>query len=120
MKDYCHYLKIFLENVLITERTKYEDRASVIVHNRATDKYRNAAYTIGEAFPERINDFADLLQSDHICVRLSCAACIVELMPADPALKTKAIQQVKAEIEKGTASPKYGWILWLKKNEHGF
>jgi hypothetical protein len=117
MKDYCYYLKVFLENVLITDRTKYECRESVIAHNRATDKYRNAAYMIGHVFPEKINDFAELLQSDHICVRLSCAVCIVELMPADSALKTKAIQQVKAEIEKGTASPEYGWILWLKRND---
>lgn len=70
---------------------------------------------IGKAFPEKINSFAELLQSDNANVRLCCAACIVELMPANPEIKAKAIQQVMLEIENGTAIPEYGWILWLKK-----
>lgn len=116
-KDYPFYLNQFIANVSLTEHIDYASKTSVRQNNRAVDEYRKAAYMIGKEFPEKMDDFARLLENDNAEVRICCAVCIVELMPADPTTKTKAIQQIKVELEAGNATPEYGWELWLKKHD---
>lgn len=115
MKSYEFYLQMFIDNVLLTRNTRYESRIAVHRHNKAVDKYRYAAKIINKYFPEKIESFCELLDSDNVEIRICCAVCIVELLSATSEQKQLAINQIKEEIEKGNAFPISGWKMWLKQ-----
>ena len=59
---YERFFQKFIDGVTATIDVKYEDPKSVRKNNRGVDKYRAAAKTIADTFPDRIIEFAEQFQ----------------------------------------------------------
>ena len=89
-------LQKFIDGVSATIDVKYEDPKSVRRNNRGVDKYRAAAKTIADTFPDRIIDFAELLDHPKEELRYVCALCLIEIISvSDETIKGKAISVIR-------------------------
>ena len=95
-QKYESCLQKFIDGVSATIDVKYEDPKSVRQNNRGVDKYREAAKTIADTFPDRIIDFAELLDHPKEEIRYVCALCLIEIMSvSDETIKEKAISVIR-------------------------
>lgn len=93
---YENILQKFIDGVTATIGVKYEDPKSVRRNNRGVDKYKAAAKTIADTFPDKIINFAELLDHPEGEIRYVCALCLIEIMSvADENIKSKAISVIR-------------------------
>ena len=93
---YERFFQKFIDGVTATIDVKYEDPKSVRKNNRGVDKYRAAAKTIADTFPDRIIEFAELLDHPEEEIRYVCALCLIEIMlVSDEDIKEKAISVIR-------------------------
>ena len=86
----------FIDGVIATIDVKYEDPKSVRKNNRGVDQYRAAAKTIADTFPDRIIEFAELLDHPEKEIRYVCALCLIEIMlVSNEDIKEKAISVIR-------------------------
>ena len=96
LPKYESCLQKFIDGVSATIDVKYEDPKSVRRNNRGVDKYRAAAKTIADTFPDRIADFAELLDDPKEEMRYVCALCLIEIMSvSDETIEGKAISVIR-------------------------
>lgn len=115
-KTYDQYVKLFISGVMDTINIDYGDKASVRKNNRGVDRYRKAAKDIGTFYPDRIEEFSELLLHDEAKIRICCAVCLVELMGCSADIKNQAVDHIKQHRKTcdGTAEA-MGWDWWLKE-----
>ena len=113
-RSFEYYLNEFLKGISWQEGVDYGNPLSVRKYNRGTDTYRKAAKNIYQNHPERIDDFAVLLDSDNNNIRLCCAVCLVEICHCSGPLYKKCISIVKEELN---GWQELGWKMWLNKWE---
>ena len=95
-QKYERCLQKFIDGVIATIDVKYEDPKSVRRNNRGVDKYRAAAKTIADTLPDRIIDFAELLDYPKEEIRYVCALCLIEIMSvSDETIEEKAISVIR-------------------------
>lgn len=108
--------KRFIDGVEKTKNIDYLDRHSIKKNNSGVDQYRKAAKQIGELYPDRIEDFAILLDSDDIKLKICCAICLVELMNAPEGQQSLAISEVKQYYRfYANGAEKMMIEVWLEK-----
>ena len=115
MKDFEYYRQRFLSGVQMTKDVDYGDKASVRKNNRGVDQYRKAAVTIREKYPDRIPEFALLLDHEDHKVQVACAVSLVELMNAASPHREKALDIIRAVARDGDPLERMGWGEWLKR-----
>jgi len=116
-KTFEWYYDRFLQGVLYTRDIDYGEKRDVRRNNRGVDMYRDAAKQIGIRYPERIPDFAVLLDHEQEDVRIACAVSVLTLMAASPPYTAKAAEILRALAVNGSSFEKRVWTMWLK--DHG-
>ena len=79
--NYEYYVDLFVKNANNSVDIDYKNKSSVKKANFCVDRYRKAAYNIGKNYPDRISDFANLLNDNNEKIRVIAAICLIELMP---------------------------------------
>ena len=87
---YENLFEKFLVGVEKTKNVDYLDRNSIRENNMGVDQYRKAAKKISELYPERVEDFASLLDSNDTKERICCAVCVLEFMSFSKEIYEKA------------------------------
>ena len=116
-KTFEWYYDRFLQGVSYTRDIDYGKKLDVRRNNRGVDMYRDAAKQIGTLYPERIPDFAVLLDHEQDDVRIACAVSVLTLMAASPPYTAKATEILRALADNGSPFEKLVWTMWLK--DHG-
>ena len=111
--EYCY--NSFLQGVYDTRNVSYGSRKDVQRNNRGIEKYRDAAKCIGKYYPEKITEFAALLDDGNKDIRVACAVSVLTLMNADALSKEKALSIIRHIAANGTPLEKISWSTWLKK-----
>ncbi len=114
-KMYDQYLEIFIRGVMDTINIDYGDKASARKNNRGVDRYRKAAKDIGTFYPDRIEEFSELLLHDEAKIRICCAVCLVELMGCSVDIKNQAVDHIEQYRKTCDGAEAMGWDWWLKK-----
>mgnify|MGYP002579345539 CR=1 FL=1 len=115
-KAFEEYVDDFLTGVLKTINVDYSKPAQVRENNKGTDMYRLSAKRINRYYPDRIKDFANLLNSDKPKVRLCCAVCLIELCDISQDLCQKALLIIQEKIDNGTSFDRFVWSTWIESN----
>ena len=116
--SYETLIKRFVVGVEKTKNIDYLDRASIRRNNAGVDQYRKAAKQIGEVYPERVEDFAILLNSDDLRLRKCCAICMVELMNCSDEQYDRAYSTVLELYLSCTDSlERLNTEYWLERNK---
>ena len=117
--SYDNLIQCFIDGIEKTENVDYSDKNSVKRNNRGVDEYRKAAKQIGELYPERIEDFSILLNSDNIKIRVCCAICMIELMICTTEQQSRALSVVR-EFHNVYADSAEKMMLgvWLEKHKN--
>ena len=115
-KTFEEYVDDFLIGISKTVHVDYSKPAQVRENNKGTDLYRSSAKRINRYYPDRIKDFANLLNSDSPKVRLCCAVCLIELCDITEDLCQKALLVVQEKIDTGTSFDRRVWSIWLESN----
>ncbi|MBO5511567.1 MAG: hypothetical protein J6B24_07535 [Clostridia bacterium] len=114
-KSYEYNLERWHEGVEMQRTVDYGDPKSVRRFNRGSDVFRKAAKDIGNGYPERVKDFAELMDSEDKHIRLYAAISVAEYMPHTVA----QLSVVKAIITEHMMTcwdhEIMGWTWWLKK-----
>ena len=114
--SYENLIQSFIDGIEKTKNIDYSDKNSVKRNNRGVDEYRKAAKQIGELYPERIEDFSILLNSDDIKTRLCCAICMIELMICSNEQQSRALSVVHEFYNVYADSAEKMMIdVWLEK-----
>ena len=117
--SYETLLKRFLAGVEKTKHMDYSDMKTVRANNRGVDQYRKAATQIGELYPERIDDFASMLNSDDFILKRCVAVCMVELMPCSEKHRSQAFEFFIEHYNTETDELEKAMIMmWLKKMKY--
>jgi hypothetical protein len=64
-------------------------------------------------YPERVSDFARLLENDHQDIRVACAVSILSFIEAEQILKEKAMRIIRDLAINGTPLERTAWKMWL-------
>ena len=115
MKPYEYYYRRFLQGFSNTKDIDYRDKKSVRKNNQGVDMYRNAAASIGKYYPEKIPEFAIMLEDDDQDLRIVCAVSILELMEADQSLSEKALNIIRDLAVNGSSFERNVWSVWIKR-----
>ena len=117
-KTYNQLVQCFFAGVDKTRYVDYSNRISVRMNNQGVLQYRNAAKNISEYFPEKIEDFSNLLFNEDAKIRICCAVCLVELMSCSKKQRELAINTVKNYIQTTSApSEKRGFSIWMENHK---
>ena len=114
IKSYKYYYERYLLGVSFTRNVDYGDQKAVNRNNYGVKVYRKAASMIGKHYPERIGDFANLLNDDDYSLRITCAVSILSLMNAEDAYKEKALEIIRELAIQGSSFERLVWTEWLK------
>ena len=114
-KDYDYYLTCWFAGVRAHIDIEYDKPASVRKANRGTDKYRKAAQNIGLLFPEKIENFADLMNHKEEEIRVCAAVSIVELMPHSKNQLDRAKSVILDRMNHCQPAEIMGWEWWMKQ-----
>ena len=116
MRSFEEYIEDFLEGVAATVNVDYGRRESVKKSNKGVELYRKSAALIDEHYPERLCEFAGLMESDLPKVGLCCAVSLLELTEHyGDEEEAKALDIITRTMEKCDGAEKYGWSMWLQK-----
>ena len=116
MKSFEYYMGEFLEGYSNTLDVDYDRMESVRKNNRGVNIYRKAAQSIGKYYPDRVVEFARLLDSDNAKERQVCAICLIEFMNPDAKTREHALQIIRDGALYGDYLSRYGWYNWLEKH----
>ncbi len=117
IRSFDYYMQRFLLGLSYTKNIQYDDRESVNRNNRGVVMYRKAATSIGKYYPDRIGEFASLLNHEDRDTRIACAVCIGELMNADSETRNRALRIIREVAQNGNPIERFGFGVWL--NRHG-
>ena len=114
-KNYEYYLDRWYKGVEMQRTVDYGDPKSVRTFNRGSDVFRKAAKDIGDGYPERVKDFAELMDSKDDHIRLYAAISLAEYMPHTVA-QLNVIKSIIAEHMKTCRNYEVmGWTRWLNQ-----
>lgn len=113
-RQYEYYYERFLQGVLKTRDVNFESKKDIRRNNRGVDQYRDAAMCISQYFPERVSDFALLLDNDQQDIRVACAVSILSFMKAERITSEKAVGIIRDLATNGTPLERTAWTRWLK------
>lgn len=114
-KSYEYYLERWHEGVEMQRTVDYGDPKSVRRFNKGSDVFRQAAKYIGEGYPKRIQEFAELMDSEDKHIRLYAAISVAEYMPHTVA-RLAVIKTIITEHMKSCDGAEImGWTRWLKQ-----
>jgi hypothetical protein len=116
IKTFEEYIENFLKGVADTVDVDYSIPASVKKNNKGVDLYRKSVRLIDEYYPDRLNEFAKLMESDLPKVSLCCAVSLLDLTEHyTKEQETLALNIITDIAEKYDGAEKYGWSIWLKR-----
>ena len=118
IKSYRYYYQRFLLGVSYTQNIDYGDKKAVNKNNYGVKMYRKAASMIGKLYPDRVADFAVLLENDDYDIRVASAVSILSLMNTEDVYKEKALKIIRKLAFKGSSFEKMVWTTWLE--DHGY
>ena len=118
IKSYKYYYQSFLLGVSYTQNVDYGDKKAVNKNNYGVKMYRKVAAMIGQYYPEKVTEFADLIESPDQDLRVACAVCILSLMNTDTVCKERALKLIQEMAYCGSSFEKLVWTKWL--NDHGY
>jgi hypothetical protein len=114
-KNYDYYLERWYEGVEMQRTVDYGDPKSVRRFNKGSDIFRKAAKDIGDSYPERVKEFAELMAHEDGHIRLYAAISIAEYMPHTVAQLT-VIKSIITEHMKTCWDGEFmGWTWWLNR-----
>ena len=119
IKTFEEYMEQFLKGVADTVCVDYSTPASVKKANRGVDLYRKTAALIDKHYPNRLDDFANLMYSDLPKVRICCAVSVLELTHYTEEQELAALAIIKDTMKQSDAAEKFGWEIWLKNWQSG-
>jgi hypothetical protein len=119
MKTFEQYIEQFLKGVADTVDVNYSNPSSVRKNNKGVELYRKTASFIDKYYPERLNDFAKLMQSDLPEVSVCCAVSVLTLTHYTKEQELIALEIIKDGMKKSDAAEKFGWSVWLEDWEKG-
>ena len=114
-KNYEYYLDRWYKGVEMQRTVDYGDPKSVRTFNRGSDVFRKAAKDIGDGYPERVKDFAELMNSKDDHIRLYAAISLAEYMPHTVAQLSVIKAIITAYMKTCDGPAVTGWTWWLKK-----
>ena len=114
-KRYEYYLERWHEGVEMQRTVDYGDPKSVRRFNRGSDIFRKAAKDIGNGYPERVKEFAELMDSEDKHIRLYAAISIAEYMPHTVAQLTVIKSIITEHMKTCRDHEIMGWTWWLKQ-----
>jgi len=109
-------LERFINGVEKTVNVDYAKAGSVRRNNRGVDQYRKAAKEIDELYPERLDEFAQLLNDPSLRIRICCAVCLVDLTRCSSETYEKAILTVEEYVKSDDCTSKLGFGVWLSEH----
>ena len=80
-KNYEYYLDRWYQGVEMQRTVDYGDPKSVRRFNKGSDVFRKAAKDMGDSYPERVKEFAELMAHEDGHIRRYAAISIAEYMP---------------------------------------
>ena len=78
--SYENLFKCFLTDVEKRKNIDYCDKNSIRRYNAAMDRIIKVSRQISEMYPDHIDEFSSLLNSDDIKLQLTCACMMVQFM----------------------------------------
>ena len=117
MKSFEEYIEQFLNGVADTVDVDYSNPTSVKKNNKGVELYRKTAALIDNHYPERLNDFANLMQSGLPKVSICCAVSVLELTHYTKEQELIALEIIKDTMKKSDAAEKFGWSVWMENWE---
>ena len=114
-KSYEYFLERWHEGVEMQRTVDYGDPKSVRRSNRGSDVFRKAAKDIGDGYPERVKEFAELMGSEDEHIRLYAAISVAEHMPHTLAQLTVIKAIITEHMKTCWDHEIMGWTWWLKK-----
>ena len=118
MKSFEEYISDFLKGVAFTVDVDYANPASVRKSNRGVDFYRKSVALIDKHYPERIGEFAGLMESNLPKVSICCAVSLLDLTEHyTQSHEKRALEVITDTIKRSDSAEKYGWEVWLKNWE---
>lgn len=109
-------LEQFIDGVEKTMNIDYAKASSVRRNNRGVDQYRKAAKDIDELYPERLDEFAQLLNAPSLKIRICCAVCLAGLTRCRRETYDKAIFTVEEYVKSDECTEKLGFGVWLSEH----
>ena len=114
-KNYEYYLDRWYQGVEMQRTVDYGDPKSVRRFNKGSDVFRKAAKDIGDSYPERVKEFAELMAHEDGHIRRYAAISIAEYMPHTVA-QLSIIKSIITEHMKTCWNHEImGWTWWLKQ-----
>ena len=118
MKSFEEYISDFLEGVAATVNVDYGKPSSVRKSNRGVELYRKSTALIDKHYPERLGDFAELMESELPKVSLCCVVALLDLTEHYTKEQEKrALEIITDTMNKSDEAEKYGWSVWLKNRK---
>jgi len=115
MKSFEKYIEQFLSGVAATADVDYSNPASVRKSNKGVELYRKSASHIDKYYPDRLDDFASLMQSELPKVSICCAVSLLDLTEHyTEEQEMRALEIITNTMNKSNNAEKYGWSVWLK------
>ena len=119
IKTFEEYIEQFLKGVSDTVCIDYSSFASIMRNNKGVDLYRKAAVLIDKYYPDRLNDFANLMQNNLPKVNVCCAVSVLELTHYTKEQEIIALKIIKDTMKKSNDAEKFAWSLWLENWKSG-
>ncbi len=91
----------------------YANPKEVRAHNRAMDNTTKIAIEISNLYPDKIIDFAMLLDCDEQKIRIPTAVSLVKFMNAPDEIVKKAILTIENELPKMDRGNQLGFTVFL-------
>ncbi len=91
----------------------YANPKEVRAHNRAMDNTTKTAIEISNLYPDKIMDFAMLLDCDEQKIRIPTAVSLVRSMNAPDEIVKKAILTIENELPKMDRGDQLGFAVFL-------
>ena len=114
-KNYDYYLDRWYEGVELQRTVDYGNPKSVRRYNRGSDIFRKAAKDIGDSYPERVKEFAELMAHEDGHIRRYAAISIAEYMP-HTVEQLSVIKSIITEHMKTCRNHEImGWTWWLNQ-----
>lgn len=118
LESFEEYMEDFLEGVAATVNVDYGSLESVKKSNKGVEIYRKSAVSIDKYYPERLCEFAKLMESDLPKAGLCCAVSLLELTEHySDEEEARALEIITRTMEKCDDAEKYGWSIWLQKHK---
>lgn len=111
IKKYLHNLQIIHSMTL----DDYGDKQKVRRNNKLATVNRQIATDIENKYPEQKVHFAQLLQHDDWKIRCQVAHHMLEVMNYPQEYRKKALNEIKAVINKNILVESFGNKMWLQR-----